>query len=135
MGPNVPNFVTQFGISGNPAVSAKWRKAKLQDDPVVGSNTKKTLSFASAGPDTRTTQLFINLVDNTRLDGMGFAPFAKVVGGWKQVEDIYMGYGEQPSQARIQSEGNTYLEAEFPKLSFIESAKTVSAEEAADFMD
>ena len=74
-------------------------------------------------------------MDNKRLDGMGFAPFAKVVGGWKQVEDIYMGYGEQPSQARIQSEGNTYLEAEFPKLSFIESAKTVSAEEAADFMD
>lgn len=118
-------FVAQFGINSNPKISEKWINAKIEDDPVKLSNTKGTISFATAGPNTRTTQLFINYGDNSRLDSMGFAPFGKVIEGMEVIENLYCEYGEGepygsgPSQAKIQSEGNKYLKDNFPKLDYI----------------
>jgi len=121
-------FVAQFGIHGNPEVSAVWRNQNIPDDPVIESNLKGTISFATAGPNTRTTQFFINYADNTRLDDMGFSPFGKVVKGMEVVEKLYSGYGEGapngdgPNQGQIQMSGNQYLKSEFPKLDYIISA-------------
>jgi peptidyl-prolyl cis-trans isomerase A (cyclophilin A) len=120
-------FVAQFGISGDPSISAKWRGQAISDDPVVQSNTAGRLSFATAGPGTRTSQLFVNLANNARLDGMGFAPFAEVTDGVQIVDLLHSGYGEGapygkgPDQSRIESEGNAYLRAEFPDLDYIEA--------------
>ncbi len=127
----ISGFMCQFGIHGDPAISAKWRGAQIPDDPVKGSNERGTISFATAGPGTRTTQLFINLVNNSRLDGMGFSPFGKVTEGMEVVDKINSEYGEGapggrgPAQGRIQMEGNTYLKKEFPNLDYIKSAKIV----------
>lgn len=124
----IPGFMCQFGIHGDPAVSAKWREANINDDPVKGSNTRGTITFATAGPNTRTTQLFINFADNTRLDGMGFSPFGKVVEGMDVVDKINGEYGEGaprgagPDQQRIQMQGNEYLKKDFPNLDHINSA-------------
>jgi peptidyl-prolyl cis-trans isomerase A (cyclophilin A) len=113
----VPRFVVQFGLAADPAASQRYEGARLKDDPVTLSNVKGTLSFATAGPNTRTTQIFINLVDNVRLDGMGFSPFAKVTEGMEVVEALYGDYGDNgPNQSRIRSMGNAYMEASFPKL-------------------
>lgn len=121
----LPGFVAQFGISGNPEAGASWRDRTIDDDVPKASNTRGRISFAMAGPNTRTTQLFINYTDNSRLDGMGFSPFAEVVEGMEFVDELYGGYGEGPphgkgpDQGRIHSEGNDYLRAEFPELDYL----------------
>lgn len=116
----VPNFVVQFGIPADPQVAAAWRNANIADDPVVESNVRGTLVFAKAGPGTRTTQLFINLQDNSRLDAMGFSPIGRIVEGMRVVDTLHSGYGETPSQTKLQQEGNRYLESEFPDLDYVQ---------------
>lgn len=125
----VPGFVVQFGINGDPKTQKKWRTQAIEDDPVRQSNKRGTLTFATSGPDSRTTQLFINYADNTYLDRMGFAPFGRVVKGMKAVDAIYSGYGQKPDQSRIQSEGNEYLKESFPRLDFIKKASVVTGDE------
>jgi len=125
----LPGFVVQFGLPADPKTAPKV--TNLQDDPVTQTNAKGTITFATAGPGTRTSQVFINLVDNKRLDGMGFAPFGKVVEGFDVVEKLYAGYGEGapygsgPDQGRIRTMGNAYLEASFPKMDGITKATVV----------
>ncbi|QDT65723.1 peptidylprolyl isomerase [Calycomorphotria hydatis] len=122
----VPGFVVQFGINGNPNVSAIWRNATIKDDAVKESNKRGYITFATSGPNSRTTQLFINLEDNPRLDGMGFAPFGDVTKGMDVVDKIYSRYGERPDQGRIQSQGNRYLNAAFPELDGITKVTVIS---------
>jgi peptidyl-prolyl cis-trans isomerase A (cyclophilin A) len=124
----LPGFVVQFGISAKPAVAKAWNDAKIKDDPVTQSNLRGTLTFATAGPNTRTTQVFINLANNKSLDSMGFTPFGKVIEGMGVVDSLYSGYGEGapqgngPDQSRITNQGKSYLDKEFPKLDSIKSA-------------
>ncbi len=125
----VPNFVTQFGISSYPAVTTAWQKTEIKDDPVAQSNKKGAIVFATAGPNTRTTQVFINLKDNTFLDKNGFAPFGTVDGdGMKVVEMFYDRYGDSAGidQAQIEKTGKPYLDKSFPKLDVIKSATIIS---------
>jgi len=118
----VPNFVVQFGLAANPAVTKKW-DVKIKDDPVKQTNRVGSIVFATAGPNTRTTQLFINLRSNSSLDGMGFAPFGMVLGdGMQVVEKINSEYGERPDQGSITSQGKAYLDAKFPRLDYIKKA-------------
>jgi peptidyl-prolyl cis-trans isomerase A (cyclophilin A) len=122
----VPGFIVQFGIPADPKVAAVWQSANITDDPVTQDNAPGTLVFATAGPNTRTTQLFINLADNTRgLGPQGFAPFGKVIQGMDIVSKLYSGYGESPNQGLIQSQGKAYLDKSFPKLDSIKSATIV----------
>jgi peptidyl-prolyl cis-trans isomerase A (cyclophilin A) len=120
----VPGFVVQFGISPDPKVSAAWRAATIPDDPVTAHNARGALTFASAGPNTRTTQLFINLANNSSLDANGFAPVGTVMKGMDVVDELYSGYGEAPSaqQGPIALQGNAYLDKHYPKLDEITSA-------------
>jgi peptidyl-prolyl cis-trans isomerase A (cyclophilin A) len=118
----VPGFVVQFGLAADPAVTRKWKAPSLRDDPVKQHNVRGTLVYATAGPNTRTTQLFINLGDNSRLDADGFAPFGVVTKGMGAVDAIFPGYGEAPQQPLIESQGNAYLEPKFPKLDYIRKA-------------
>ncbi len=125
-------FVVQFGIHGEPKVASAWREARIQDDPVKQSNTRGRITFATAGPDTRTTQVFVNLGDNKMLDNMGFAPFGEVdAEGMKVIEALYAGYGEGaprgrgPDQGRMQREGNAYLRQHFPQLDYVKTARIV----------
>jgi peptidyl-prolyl cis-trans isomerase A (cyclophilin A) len=125
----VPNFVTQFGISSYPAVSTAWKKADIKDDAVAQSNKKGSIVFATAGPNTRTTQVFINLKDNTFLDKNGFAPFGTVdADGMKVVEMFYDQYGDNAGidQDQIEKTGKAYLDKSFPKLDVIKSATIIS---------
>jgi peptidyl-prolyl cis-trans isomerase A (cyclophilin A) len=122
----VPGFVVQFGLSANPSVNKAWENAKIQDDPVKESNHAGTLTFATAGPNTRTTQLFINLAENPRLDAMGFAPFGTITSGMDVVQKIYAGYGEQPDQGEITEKGKAYLDKNFPKLDLIKATVITS---------
>jgi peptidyl-prolyl cis-trans isomerase A (cyclophilin A) len=124
----VPHFVVQFGISPYPSVSEAWRNATIPDDLVTNHNTRGGVTFASAGPNTRTTQIFINLGDNRSLDTNGFAPFGAVTKGMDVVDKLYSGYGDQPSgeQGSIETEGNAWLDKHYPKLDSIETAKVTS---------
>jgi len=127
----IDKFVVQFGIHGDPQVAATWRSRRIADDPVQKSNIRGTLTFATSGPNSRTTQVFINFDDNPRLDAAGFAPFGQVSSGMQVIEQLYSGYGDGaprgmgPDQGRIQSEGNTYLDREFPKLDRIRRASLI----------
>jgi peptidyl-prolyl cis-trans isomerase A (cyclophilin A) len=127
----IPGFMAQFGIHGDSAVSNAWRDRRIADDPVRRTNVRGMVTFATAGPGTRTTQIFINYGNNDRLDGMGFAPFGEVVEGMEVVDALYGGYGEGqprgrgPEQMRMQIEGNSYLQREFPRLDHITQARLV----------
>ena len=130
----VPQFVVQFGINANPPVSAAWKHTEIKDDPVTQTNKRGAIVFATAGPNTRTTQVFINLKDNNRLDGMGFAPFGVVDGnGMNVVEMMYEGYGDSagPDQDQLEKQGDPYLLKGWPKLDHIKSATLVGATAAA----
>jgi peptidyl-prolyl cis-trans isomerase A (cyclophilin A) len=122
----LPGFVVQFGLPADPNHAADT--SNLKDDPVTQTNSKGRITFATAGPNTRTTQVFINLGNNARLDGMGFAPFGEVVEGLDVVEKLYSEYGEGaphgrgPDQGRIRTNGEKYLSASFPKLDSITKA-------------
>jgi peptidyl-prolyl cis-trans isomerase A (cyclophilin A) len=121
----VPGFVAQFGVNGDPKVQAKWRDARIKDDKPLQSNVRKTVTFATSGPNSRTTQLFINYGDNAFLDTMGFAPFGVVVKGMDVADKIESKYRERPQQPSIQRSGNEYLKAEFPDMDFIKKATIV----------
>jgi peptidyl-prolyl cis-trans isomerase A (cyclophilin A) len=124
----VPTFVVQFGLTGNPAVNKAWTEANIKDDPVAQSNIAGTITFAMAGPNTRTTQVFINLGNNARLDASGFAPFGKVTEGMDVVSQFYGGYGDATTshQGEITNEGKAYLDKNFPKLDSIKTATILS---------
>ena len=121
-------FMAQFGIHGDPAIQAAWTTARLKDDPVKQTNKRGYVTYATAGPGTRTTQLFINYGDNGSLDKQGFAPFGEVTTGMSVVDKLYSGYGEGqpqgngPSQGALTSQGNAYLAKSFPKLDYIKTA-------------
>jgi len=121
----LPGFVVQWGIPGDPELAAEWKKRVILDDPPTQSNVRGTLTYATGGPNTRTTQVFISLSDkNTRLDSMGFAPFGKIVKGMEVVDAIFNGYAEDSNlQDDIELKGNAYLKEYFPKLDYIKEAK------------
>lgn len=127
-------FIAQFGIAGDPAVAAAWRDATIPDDPVRHANVRGTVSYAMTGPNARTTQLFVNLADNSRLDAEGFAPVGVVVAGMDVVDRLYAGYGESAGggmrggkQAPIFAGGNAWLDANYPKLDRLIRARVVAA--------
>lgn len=125
----INGFMVQFGIHGNPQVNAAWQDATIPDDPVTQSNTRGMVTYATGGPNTRTTQVFINFGNNAGLDRQGFAPFGRVVEGMDVVDSLYDGYGEGapsgqgPRQGLIQSQGNAYLHEGFPKLDYVKKAE------------
>ena len=127
----IDNFMVQCGIHGNPDVSKAWKSAKIKDDKDNKSNKRSFVTFATGGPNTRTTQFFINFKDNSFLDSQGFPPFGKVIEGMENVDSLYKGYGEGaprgrgPGQGRIQSEGNSYLKKDFPDMDYIVKASIV----------
>ena len=129
----IPGFIVQFGISADPNLSGVWHDADIQDDLVKQSNVAGTVTFATAGPNTRTTQIFINLADNRSLDGQGFSPFGTVTEGMNVAQSFYSGYGEGapmgsgPDQQLIQSQGEAYLASNFPKLDHIKSATVLQS--------
>jgi len=124
----VTGFMVQFGISGDPKLSAPWREARIPDDPVRQSNKRGYITFATAGPNTRTTQVFINFGNNTFLDSQGFAPFGQVISGMNVVDALNAEYGEGaprgrgPDQGRLQQEGNAYLAKDFARMDFVRKA-------------
>ncbi|HEY2758197.1 MAG TPA: peptidylprolyl isomerase [Pseudolabrys sp.] len=124
----ISGFMVQFGINGDPGIMAKWREASIKDDPVTQSNKRGYITFATAGPDTRTSQVFINFNDNTQLDQMGFAPFGRVISGMDVVDKLNAEYGEGaprgrgPDQSRMQREGNVYLAKDFSRLDYVKKA-------------
>ena len=121
----ISGFVAQFGINGTPSTNAMWSSRTIADDPVVRTNTRGYVTYAqTSDPNSRTTQLFINTVDNSFLDDMGFAPFALVTDGMDIVDQLDAEYGEQPDQGMISASGNAYLTANFPNLDYIISVTT-----------
>ena len=121
----VANFMVQFGINGDPAIQRNWANANIPDDPVKQSNKRGYVTYAQTqAPNSRSTQVFINFVDNAFLDGQRFAPFGKVLSGMDVVDKLYNGYGEKPSegQGMIQMQGNAFLDKQFPKLDYVKKA-------------
>jgi peptidyl-prolyl cis-trans isomerase A (cyclophilin A) len=124
----ISGFMVQFGINGDPKIMARWREAQMRDDPVRQSNRRGYITYAMAGPNTRTSQVFINFADNTGLDNQGFSPFGRVISGMNVVDKLNPEYGEGaprgrgPDQGRIQMEGNAYLMREFSRLDYIKKA-------------
>jgi peptidyl-prolyl cis-trans isomerase A (cyclophilin A) len=124
----ITGFMVQFGIHGDPKVSAPWREAQLKDDPVKQSNKRGYITYAMAGPNTRTSQVFINFGDNGSLDSQGFSPFGRVVTGMEVVDKLNAEYGEGaprgrgPDQTRVQMEGNAYLTKDFGNLDYVRKA-------------
>ena len=127
----IKGFVVQWGISKDPAATARWNAMTIPDDPVKESNVRGTVTFATAGPNTRSMEPFINLADNGRLDSQGFSPFGKVVEGMDVVDQLYSGYGDGPPQGegvdqnKAEAQGNEYIEGRFPKLDKINNARLV----------
>lgn len=128
----VPKFVVQWGLGPDPKINLAWDKSDFPDDPVVKSNTRGMVTYAKGGPNSRTTQVYINFGDNSRLDKLGFAPFGQVVSGMEIVDALYSGYGEGaprgkgPRQGRIQKEGAAYLAKDFPLLDRIMGTRVIS---------
>ena len=118
----VPNFMVQWGIQGDPDIQRNWANANIPDDPVKQSNNRGFITFATRGPNTRTTQVFINFKSNAFLDKQGFAPFGEVTEGMAVVDKINSEYGENPNQGNIQNQGNAYLNKQFPNLTFVKKA-------------
>jgi peptidyl-prolyl cis-trans isomerase A (cyclophilin A) len=122
----LPGFIVQWGMHGDPQIGSVWSESSIQDDPVMESNTKGTITYAKKGiPNSRSTQLFINLGSNGGLDGQGFAPFGKVTDGMESVEAINSEYGQSPDQRHIGTRGNEYLASAFPNLDYIKTARVV----------
>jgi peptidyl-prolyl cis-trans isomerase A (cyclophilin A) len=125
----VRNFIVQFGIGKDPKMMSLWNRLNLPDDPVKLSNRRGTITFATAGPNTRTTQVFINLANNQMLDEQGFAAFGRVIDGMTVVDHLYAGYGEMPPQgngpdpSKIETQGNEYLTNHFDRLDYIKTAR------------
>ncbi len=132
----LPGFVVQWGMNGDPKVNTEWSEKNIKDDPVNASNKKGFVTFAKSGrPNSRTTQLYINLGDNERLDDLGFAPFAKVKKGMNVVEKINAEYRQDPDQGRIAAAGNEYLKENFPRLDSIRKARVVNPVENGKKVD
>ena len=121
----VPGFMVQFGMNGDPAVQQKW-DVNIQDDPVIKSNMPGYVTFATSGPNSRTTQIFISYGNNSFLDGQGFSPFGKVIDGMASVNKINSEYKESPQQHQIEASGNEYLNREFPQLDYVRKMTIVS---------
>src|SRR6059036_2536623 len=121
----VRGFVVQFGLPADPERGRAWSSQVIPDDPVRQPNRRGTVAFASAGPNTRTTQLFVNLADNLRLDALGFAPIGQVVEGLGVADGLYGQYGERPSQDSIRLQGDAYLKRAYPNLDQIRTARIV----------
>jgi peptidyl-prolyl cis-trans isomerase A (cyclophilin A) len=122
----VPQHIAQFGLHGRPEIAARWYEATLPDEKAQLKNLRGTLAFASGvSPDSRTTQIFVNLSDNNDFDRMGLVPFAQINSGIKVLDDVHSGYGEVPEQARILREGNAYLQRSFPELDYIIEARLI----------
>jgi len=124
---SVPGFVVQTGMNGDPLVNGQWKNKKFKDDPVLQSNKRGYVTFATSGTDSRTTQFFVNVEHNKQLDKMGFAPIGIVVEGMDVVEKLEKKYGEEPDQGLITTKGNDYLKANFPDLDYIVSARLRTA--------
>ncbi len=124
----IPGFIAQFGVHRDFRVHDVWRELFIVDDPPKEKNLRGTLSFAQSGPNTRATEIFINLADNTSLDQEGFVPFAKVIEGMEVADQLYSGYGEMRPQGkdidpgRVEGEANEYL-VRFPKLDYIKKTE------------
>ena len=127
----LPGFIAQFGIHKDFDVHAKWRELVIADDPPKEKNLRGTLAFAQSGPNTRATEVFINLKDNPELDEDRFTPFGKVVQGMEVADMLYSGYGELgpkgkgPDAGRVENETNEYVVPRFPKLDYIKRARFV----------
>jgi peptidyl-prolyl cis-trans isomerase A (cyclophilin A) len=126
----VPGFVAQFGFTRDSAVNAAWSAVRLNDEPVRASNTRGTLVYARGGPNTRSVQMYFNIVDNVRLDtlgGFGFPPIARIMQGVEVLDSLYSGYANRPQQSLISRQGNSYLKREFPELDYILKARVVKS--------